>query len=112
MEHIFAVECLRHIPNPYDLVLSAAARARELRRGAEPRIPLDRRAAATAALSEIAAGAFTPAELTQLLLPKPPAGDDDSPEVATMPDEHALLEGLTASAAFEPPRDEATERLN
>jgi DNA-directed RNA polymerase subunit omega len=112
MQHVFAVECLRYVRNPYDLVLIAAARARALRRGAVPLTASNADSPAGIALDEIASGALTPEELGELLLPQNPVLDQDRPERVAQQDEHALLEGLTASAAFEPPHNEANERLN
>jgi DNA-directed RNA polymerase subunit omega len=112
MHQVFAVECLRYVRNPYDLVLIAAARARALRRGAVPLTASNTDSPAGIALDEIACGAFSPAQLNELLLPHNPVLDEDRPEQGARKDEHALLEGLAASAAFEPPRDEANERLN
>jgi DNA-directed RNA polymerase subunit omega len=56
MAWITAIDCERVVPNPFALVLLAAARARALNRGDAPRVPPDGDAPTVIALREIAAG--------------------------------------------------------
>ena len=56
MARITRWDCERIVPNRFELVLLAAARARELARGAEPVVEAGRDAVTVAALREIAAG--------------------------------------------------------
>ena len=60
MARITVEDCLKHIPNRFEMTLAAATRARQLSIGAEPLVPLDRgreRDKPTViALREIAAG--------------------------------------------------------
>jgi DNA-directed RNA polymerase subunit omega len=62
-EHVFAVDCLRHVPNPFVVVHLAARRARQLRRGDQTRIAVRSTNSARMALQEIAAGAVRVDEL-------------------------------------------------
>jgi len=48
-------ECTKVIPNKYEMILMAAARARELERGAKPMVEGDNKLCVTA-MKEIAAG--------------------------------------------------------
>ena len=64
---MFFVECQPYVPNPFELVHVAAARARTLHRGAEPRIDSAYLSPANVALQEIAAGAFGQGDIARLL---------------------------------------------
>jgi DNA-directed RNA polymerase subunit omega len=56
------------LPNRFALTLAAAARSRALQRGARPRSDEPAASPSGVALHEIAAGAFTPAELALFLV--------------------------------------------
>ena len=55
MARITVEDCLRRVPNMYELVLLAADRARQIYRGSEPMVRSKNRVIVTA-LREIAAG--------------------------------------------------------
>jgi DNA-directed RNA polymerase omega subunit len=55
MARITTTDCERIVPNRFELVVLAAARARELLRGDEPRVPTDGDRPPVIALREIAA---------------------------------------------------------
>lgn len=98
MDHVFTVECQRFVPNPYALVHVAAARARALRRGAPPRREIDVRSPGYAALSEIAAGAFTSDELTTLLAP--PLELEDRPDAIGVTESELLTSGRAIASGL------------
>jgi DNA-directed RNA polymerase subunit omega len=59
MARITVEDCLEHVPNRFSLVLVAAERAKQLLKGAEPRIDSDdENKEVVTALREIAAGEF------------------------------------------------------
>jgi DNA-directed RNA polymerase subunit omega len=60
-------DCEKIVPNPYALALAAAARARALNRGAEPRVNVSAANATERALQEIASEAFSKDELVPFL---------------------------------------------
>ena len=68
MARITTIDCERVIPNRFELVLLAAARARALSRGHTPYVSPDGDKPTVIALREIAAGAVDPTWLRQWLL--------------------------------------------
>jgi DNA-directed RNA polymerase subunit omega len=60
-------DCQDVVPNRFAMTVAAAARARALTRGAEPRLELPGAGATNLALHEIAGGAFRQDELTLFL---------------------------------------------
>ncbi|MGN6411920.1 MAG: DNA-directed RNA polymerase subunit omega [Nitrobacter sp.] len=68
MARITTIDCERVVPNRFELVLLAAARARALSRGHTPHVSLDGDKPTVTALREIAAGAVDPTWLRQWLL--------------------------------------------
>jgi DNA-directed RNA polymerase subunit omega len=58
MARVTVEDCLDRIDNRFDLVLNAARRARDLSRGAEPRVPLENDKPTVVALREIAEGVY------------------------------------------------------
>jgi DNA-directed RNA polymerase subunit omega len=67
MARITTIDCERVIPNRFELVLLAAARARALNRGHEPRVSPDRDKPTVIALREIAAAGIDRTWLRQWL---------------------------------------------
>ena len=65
MPLVTTVDCERIVPNRFALVRIAAARARNLHRGAAPRVPPNSDVPILIALREIAAGAIDPGMLQQ-----------------------------------------------
>lgn len=100
MEHIFAVDCLRHIPNPFVAVHLASRRARQLRRGDQQRIPTRSSTAHLMALEEIASGAVRVDELFEPLQLAGPT--DDRPDEGSI-DENELLAGLAGHSRSDVP---------
>jgi DNA-directed RNA polymerase subunit omega len=98
MEPVFAVECTRHVPNPFGLVHVAAARTRQLNRGAERRLNIPGISSKELALREIAAGMLTDKELLALL---PAAQQKPDGGVADPIDEAAFI-GRGGATAAEP----------
>jgi DNA-directed RNA polymerase subunit omega len=76
MARITTYDCERVIPNRFELVLLAAARAHELWRGAEPRIGSGRDKPTVLALREIAAERVSPEALRRRLIGRPAAAPD------------------------------------
>ena len=58
MARITIEDCLKKIPNRFDLTLSASVRARQIARGAEPMLQADGDKATVIALREMAAGNY------------------------------------------------------
>ena len=67
MTRITTTDCERIVPNGFELVVLAAARARQLLRGDEPRVPADGDQPPVIALREIAAQKLDLIELRQRL---------------------------------------------
>jgi len=67
MDPLTVIDAKKVVPDPFALTVAAAARARALRHGAEPRIDAEAEPGAQLALSEIAAGAFAEEELAPFL---------------------------------------------
>ena len=56
MARVTIEDCLRHVPNRFDLVLLASKRARQLMAGAEPLVPINNDKVTVIALRELAEG--------------------------------------------------------
>lgn len=56
MARLTVEDCLKHVDNRFDLVLKATKRARELERGAQPKVEWDNDKPTVVALREIAKG--------------------------------------------------------
>ena len=69
MARVTVEDCLVHIPSRFDLTLVAAARARQLARGAEARLPWNDHKSTVLALQEIAGGQVGASVLTEPELP-------------------------------------------
>lgn len=79
MANVTIQDCLERIPNPFDLTMVAAKRARQLARGAEARLPWNGHKSTVLALQEITGGHVTKAILQEPDLPvvKPDASAID-----------------------------------
>lgn len=79
MARVTVQDCLARIPNPFDLTMVAAKRARQLTRGAEAKLPWDGHKSTVLALKEIAQGQVTADVLLEVDLPviKPDKGPLD-----------------------------------
>lgn len=69
MARVTVEDCLERIANPFDLTMVAAKRARQLTRGAEPKLPWDGHKSTVLALQEIAHGQITSDVLKEADLP-------------------------------------------
>jgi DNA-directed RNA polymerase subunit omega len=69
MARVTVEDCLVRINNPFDLTMVAAKRARQLTRGAEPKLPWDGHKSTVLALQEIAHGDVTADVLKEVDLP-------------------------------------------
>lgn len=69
MARVTVQDCLARIPNPFDLTMVAAKRARQLTRGAEAKLPWDGHKSTVLALKEIAQGQVTADVLLEVDLP-------------------------------------------
>jgi DNA-directed RNA polymerase subunit K/omega len=101
MDQFLAIEAQHHVPNPFALVHITANRACQLRSGHQPRVVLSSITSSAMALEEIANGAFGVDELIALLDSRPTV--EPRPDQALPYGELELLDGLTRSAAAEPP---------
>ncbi|HHJ18354.1 MAG TPA: DNA-directed RNA polymerase subunit omega [Gammaproteobacteria bacterium] len=66
MARVTVEDCLEVIPNRFDMVLSAAKRARQIYAGAEPTVEWENDKATVVALREIAEGNITIAVLDEV----------------------------------------------
>ncbi len=64
MARVTVEDCLDKVDNRFDLVLKASGRARDLARGAEPRVALENDKPTVVALREIAEGLYVEPEET------------------------------------------------
>ncbi len=87
MARVTIEDCLKHVPNRFDLVLLASKRARQLMAGAEPLVPVNNDKVTVIALRELAEGL-----LDLEALEKEPMGR------RTLPDEEYLTTPLDAEA--------------
>ena len=69
MARVTVEDCLTQIPSRFELTLVAAKRARQLTRGAEPKLPWNNHKSTVLALQEIADGQITAAVLQEVDLP-------------------------------------------
>ena len=88
MARITTTDCERIVPNRFERVVLAAARARELLRGDEPGVPADSDRPPVIALREIAAQKLDLIELRQRLLRRwlDGAEKDEKPETSVKSD--------------------------
>lgn len=70
MARITVEDCLQYIPNQFDLVLTAAKRARRLANGADPLINAENDKPTVIALREIADGVMNAEILDSMALPE------------------------------------------
>ncbi|HEY0975187.1 MAG TPA: DNA-directed RNA polymerase subunit omega [Solimonas sp.] len=69
MARVTVEDCLKQIPNQFDLTLVAAKRARQLARGAEARLPWGNHKSTVLSLREIAEGHTNRSVLDEMDLP-------------------------------------------
>ena len=106
MARVTVEDCVDKIPNRFDLVLSAAQRARQISGGAELTIDRDRDKNPVVALREIADQTVRPDQLRESIvlgLQKVQIDDDD--EVDAVGSLQASAEALRLTAAA-PPRNQ------
>ena len=106
MARVTVEDCVDKIPNRFDLVLSAAQRARQISGGAELTIDRDRDKNPVVALREIAEQTVRPDHLHESMitaLQKVQIDDDD--EVDAVGSTQAAAEALRLTAAA-PPRNQ------
>ena len=70
MARITVEDCLKNVDNQFDLVMTAAKRARRLANGAEPLVELENDKPTVVALREIAAGLITEEILAEMAQPE------------------------------------------
>jgi DNA-directed RNA polymerase subunit omega len=66
MARITVEDCLKHIPNIFEMVLVAAKRARRVAHGADPMVDLENDKPTVIALREIAEGLVNPSILEEI----------------------------------------------
>lgn len=69
MARVTVEDCLKRIPNQFDLTLVAAKRARQLARGADARLPWGNHKSTVLSLREIAEGYIDRSVLEEIDLP-------------------------------------------
>ena len=105
MARVTVEDCVDKIPNRFDLVLSAAQRARQISGGAELTIDRDRDKNPVVALREIAEETVKPADLQEAIvsnLQRVQVDDEDTPDEIGSLSQSAEALRLTAAA---PPRN-------
>ena len=106
MARVTVEDCVDKIPNRFDLVLSAAQRARQISGGADLTIDRDRDKNPVVALREIAEETVAPADLQEAIvagLQRFRVDDEDAPdEIGSL---SASAEALRLTAAA-PPRNQ------
>lgn len=65
MARVTVEDCIKFVPNRFELVIMAARRARQLSRGSESKLSADRDKFTVLALREIGEGYITPANLME-----------------------------------------------
>ncbi|MBF0285333.1 MAG: DNA-directed RNA polymerase subunit omega [Magnetococcales bacterium] len=92
MARVTVEDCIRYVPNRFELVLLAAKRTRQLMRGMEAKVPVERDKPTVVALREIGENLLDLEELAQVELePRP----QDLEEMDAISDARALLEEET-----------------
>ena len=106
MARVTVEDCVDKIPNRFDLVLSAAQRARQISGGAELTIDRDRDKNPVVALREIAEETVRPDQLQEsIVLGLQRVQIDDDDEVDAVGSLQASAEALRLTAAA-PPRNQ------
>ena len=100
MEHVFAIDCQPRVPNPFVVVHLAARRARQLRRGDQPRLAVRSTNQTLMAIEEIAAGAV---HVDELFAPLQLSKATEDVAENHMSDEMELLAGMSQQSRAEVP---------
>lgn len=66
MARVTVEDCLEKIPNRFELVLSAARRARQIEQGADPYVPMGKEKPVVIALRELGEGLIDPKKIEQI----------------------------------------------
>lgn len=66
MARVTVEDCLKRIPNRFDLVLTAAKRARQIEHGAEPLVPMGKEKPVVIALRELGEGKIDRARIDEI----------------------------------------------
>jgi DNA-directed RNA polymerase subunit omega len=101
------IDCERVVPNRFELVLLAAARARALNRGETPLVSPDADKSTVIALHEIGTGAIDRARLRQRL---PTPGREGQPNVVRAALDF-VLQGMVGAMLAEPTGGSASRAL-
>ena len=118
MARITVEDCLKNVDNQFDLVMTAAKRARQLANGAEPLVDLENDKPTVVALREIAAGLINDEVLAQMSVPVDDIlSSEDAeellastplPSLESMPSIDAAIESLLPSLGAMPPAAKVT----
>ena len=102
MARITVEDCLKNIDNQFDLVMTAARRARQLANGAEPLVELENDKPTVVALREIAAGLINDEVLAEMALPEEDILTSEEAEelLANTPMPGAETTGIAASPSI------------
>jgi DNA-directed RNA polymerase subunit omega len=113
MARITVEDCLKNVDNQFDLVMTAAKRARQLANGAEPLVDLENDKPTVVALREIAAGLINDEVLAEMSVPVDDIlSSEDAeellastplPSLKSMPSIDAAIESLLPSLGAMPP---------
>ena len=113
MARITVEDCLKNVDNQFDLVMTAAKRARQLANGAEPLVDLENDKPTVVALREIAAGLINEEVLAEMSVPVDDIlSSEDAEELLastplqsleSMPSIDAAIESLLPSLGAMPP---------
>ena len=86
MARVTVEDCLKNCDNQFQLTLIASKRARQLVRGAEPKVPWGNDKSTVVALREIADGHVGPSVLDEEELPLVPQVQTQLPAIDPTPD--------------------------
>ncbi|NGZ28084.1 MAG: DNA-directed RNA polymerase subunit omega [Magnetococcales bacterium] len=94
MARVTVEDCIRYVPNRFDLVIVAAKRARQLMRGGEPMVPTERDKPTVLALREIGEGLLDLEALMEAELPDVRHDRGDHEEARALLDEETHMAGV------------------
>lgn len=94
MARVTVEDCIRYVPNRFDLVIVAAKRARQLMRGADPMVPGERDKPTVVALREIGEGLLDLEALMDAVLPEIRHDRDNQEEARALLEEEIHMPGV------------------
>lgn len=94
MARVTVEDCIRYVPNRFDLVIVAAKRARQLMRSGEPQVPAERDKPTVLALREIGEGLLDLEALMAAELPAVRSDRGDHEDARALLEEEIHIAGV------------------